>query len=123
MAATEPIRSKSDLKALADYFLIRGKYRNYVMIILGACTALRISDLLRLRWSDVYDESRQQFKKHIILTEHKTGKNKTIALNPQAVQALRLYYPHRRGKFIFSNGRRNEQPISRVQAGASSAPL
>ena len=116
MAATEPIRNKSDLKALADYFLIRGKYRDYVLVILGACTALRISDLLRLRWSDVYDERRRQFYKHIHITERKTGKQKTIALNPQAVQALRLYYSRHRGKYIFSNGRRNEQPISRVQA-------
>lgn len=116
MAATEPIRSKSDLQALANYFLIRGKYRNFALIVLGACTALRISDLLRLRWSDVYDERHRQFYKHIHITERKTGKHKTIALNPQAIKALRLYLPHRRGAYIFSNGRRHEQPISRVQA-------
>jgi len=116
MAATEPIRNKEQLKDLANYFLLRGQYRNHAMIIMATCTALRISDLLRLRWSDVYDENHARFKSHVTLTEHKTGKQKSIALNKQIIQALRLYYPHRRGEHIFSNGRKKEAPISRVQA-------
>ena len=116
MAATEPIRNKKQLQDLANYFLLRGQYRNYALIVMAACTALRISDLLRLRWDEVYDEDRGCFQAHLTITEHKTGKPKTIALNKQILQALRLYYPHRRGSFIFSNGRRKEAPISRVQA-------
>ena len=116
MAATEPIRNKKQLQDLANYFLLRGQYRNYVLIVMATCTALRISDLLRLRWDDVYDEGRGQFKTHITITEHKTSKPKTIALNKQIVQSLRLYYPQRKGDFIFSNGRKKEAPISRVQA-------
>lgn len=116
MAATEPIRNKEQLKDLANYFLLRGQYRNYAMIIMATCTALRISVLLRLRWSDVYDENHVRFKSHVTLTEHKTGKQKTIALNKQIIQALKLYQPHRRGEHIFSNGRKKEAPISRVQA-------
>ncbi|MCI8856205.1 MAG: tyrosine-type recombinase/integrase [Clostridiaceae bacterium] len=116
MAATEPIRDKKQLKKLANYFLTRGQLRNYAMVVVGACTALRISDLLRLRWSDVYDEERQTFRAHVTLTEKKTGKVKTIALNKQAVAALTLYFPHRRGEFIFANNRKGNRAISRVQA-------
>lgn len=116
MAATEPIRNKEQLKDLANYFLLRGQYRNYAMIIMATCTALRISDLLRLCWRDVYDEEHARFKSHVTLTEHKTGKQKTVALNKQIIQALRLYHPHHQGKHIFSNGRKQEAPISRVQA-------
>ncbi len=116
MPATEPIRDKKQLQSLATYFLERREYRNHVMIVLGASTALRISDLLRLRWDDVYDEKTRQFRSHITVTEHKTGKPKIILLNAQAIVALRRYLPHRRGAFLFSNHRREEKPISRVQA-------
>lgn len=114
MAATEPIREKDQLKALADYFLNRGQLRNYVMIVMGTCTALRISDLLRLCWPDVYDCNKETVRSHISLTEHKTGKAKTIALNGQVIAALMRYHPQRNGEYIFSN--RRGAAISRVQA-------
>ena len=114
MATTEPIRDKEQLKALADYFLEQGQLRNYVMIVMGTCTALRISDLLRLRWQDVYSTKREDMRSHICLTEQKTGKTKIIALNSHVTEALQLYYPHRNGEFVFSNRKGN--PISRVQA-------
>ena len=81
MAMTEPIRSKKDLNDLANFWLKRGNLRNYTLIILGVCTALRIGDLLRLKWDDVYDSTRGEFRTHIILYERKTGKQKIIALN------------------------------------------
>jgi len=116
MPATEPIRDKHKLRQLAGYYLQRGQLRNYTLIILGVHTALRISDLLRLTWPDVYDEESGDFRTHITITEKKTGKQKVIALNRQAVNALRLLYPHRRGANIFVSNRRDERPISRVQA-------
>jgi len=116
MAATEPIRDKKQLKELAEYFLKRGQFRNYTFVIFGACTALRTSDLLRLTWNDVYDEQQKNFRTHISLNERKTGKHKTIALNKQILYALRLYLPYKRGRFIFASNRKEEKPISRVQA-------
>jgi len=113
---TEPIRHKQQLQDLANYFLLRGLYRNYALIVMATCTALRISDLLRLRWEDVYSEDRGQFLTHLTIVEHKTGKQKTIALNQQIIKALKLYLPHHKGEHIFSNGRKKEAPISRVQA-------
>lgn len=116
MAATEPIRDKKQLKVLTEYFLKRGQLRNYTLVVVGACTALRISDLLQLRWPDVYNEKQQTFYTHITLIEKKTGKTKIIALNKQILHALRLYFPHRRSDFIFVNNRKNARLISRVQA-------
>jgi integrase len=116
MAATEPIRDKKQLRELAGYWLKRGNLRNYAMIVLGVSTALRIGDLLRLTWADAYDETSREFRSHITLTERKTGKQKTIALNQQAVKALRLLFQHRRGEYIFASNRKDDKAISRVQA-------
>lgn len=116
MAATEPIRDKNQLRALGEYFLKRRQFRNYTLIVMGAHTALRISDLLRLRWVDVYDAERGEFRVHVAITEHKTGKTKVIALNKHVLNALRLLFPHRRGEFIFVSNRKTGKAISRVQA-------
>lgn len=116
MAATEPIRNKNDLKTLAEYYLHKGQLRNYTLIVMGVYTALRISDLLRLRWSDVYDEQKKTFLPHVTITEKKTGKTKTIALNKQVLAALHQCLPHRRNGFIFASNRKEAKAISRVQA-------
>ena len=71
MAAMDPIRDSKQIKQLAEYWLEKGNYRNYVMIILGVHTALRITDLLQLKWEDVYDGERGKFRSHIVLTENK----------------------------------------------------
>ena len=116
MPASEPIRDKNKLRQLAGYYLQRGQLRNYTLIILGVHTALRIGDLLRLSWNDVYDFERGEFRTHISVSEKKTGKQKIIAVNRQAVAALRLLLTRKRGTYIFANNRGNAAPISRVQA-------
>ncbi|MCL2853738.1 MAG: tyrosine-type recombinase/integrase [Defluviitaleaceae bacterium] len=116
MATTEPIRDKKELKRFAEYYLKKGQPRNYLLIVMGVHTALRISDLLRLKWDDVYDFKNGRFRSHITLTERKTGKSKAIALNRNVITALERYLPHKRGIFIFAGNRKNAAPISRIQA-------
>jgi len=113
---TDPIRNRNQVKALAGYWLKRGNLRNYALVVLGVCTALRISDLLHLTEDDVYDAKAGTFRSHITIVERKTGKQKTIALNKQAISALRLCFPYSRGGFIFANNRKDAAPISRIQA-------
>ena len=116
MKTAEPIRNKNQVKELAAYYLKRGEIRNYVLVVMGVHTALRISDLLRLRWDDVYDFENRRVRESISLTEKKTGKSKIIALNAQIKGALCAYISTaKQGAFIIVN-KRTGKAISRIQA-------
>jgi integrase len=118
MAATEPIRNKRQVRELAAYYLKRGQLRNHCLIVLGVYTALRVSDLLRLRREDVYDFELGRARTHIVITEKKTGKTKIVALNRYAVKALSVYLsqkPAAPADFLFENPRTGKA-ISRIQA-------
>ncbi|MDR3120719.1 MAG: tyrosine-type recombinase/integrase [Clostridiales bacterium] len=119
MATSDPIRNVADLQRLADYYLNKGQLRNFVLVVLGSYTALRISDLLRLKWRDVYDFERARVRLRVYVTEGKTGKTKSIAINANAAAALRRYFaqtPKKEGDFLFPNNRKTAAPICRVQA-------
>lgn len=93
--------------------------RNYALIILGLNTALRISDLLQLQWSDVYDFYTQRFREHLLILEQKTGKQNYIALNKNAKNALRWYmdacFPQE-CDYLFCKNTDRQHPINRSQA-------
>ena len=56
MGTTQPIRNNDELTAFRMYYKdIRPNSRNYCLIVMGLNTALRISDLLRLKWDNVYN--------------------------------------------------------------------
>ena len=115
MSTTQPIRNKDQVHELADYYLKRGELRNYVLIVMSVHPALRISDLLRLKWDDVYDFEHSRVRESVSITEKKTNKTKIIALNSRVVCSLTLYVSAaKRGAFLI-NGR-NGGAISRVQA-------
>jgi hypothetical protein len=104
MAVTQPVRSKHQVRELAAYYLKRGEIRNHVLIVMGVHTALRIGDLLRLTWDDVYDFERGRVRDSISVTEKKTGKSRTVALNDRIRSALALYAPAaKRGKALIES--------------------
>ena len=117
MATTQPIRNKQQVRELSMYYLTHGQLRNHVLIVVGLHTALRISDLLRLKWDDVYDFERNRVRSSITIVEKKTHKQKTIALNNKIISALTLYATSaaKRGCFLIEN-RKTNNAISRIQA-------
>ena len=118
MATTQPIRDIKHIQAIAEYFLRRGEHRNYCLFSFGIYTALRVSDMLRLRWDDVYDFDRNRAKEHISVIEKKTNKSKVVAINGDLADVLafcRKRANPRAGAFLFENAR-TKRPISRVQA-------
>lgn len=89
MGTTQPIRSKSELLAFRMYYRdIKPNMRNYCLIVMGLNTALRISDLLELKWTDVYNFEHKEFRTHFLINEQKTGKNNYVTLNSNATSAL-----------------------------------
>jgi integrase len=118
MTAAEPIRNKHQVRALAEFYLRRGQLRNHLLIIMGVHTALRISDLLRLRWQDVYDFDRNRTRQTVTIIEKKTKKAKTFSLNKNMVGAIALLISQntlRRDGFLIENPYTGKA-ISRVQA-------
>jgi len=117
MATTQPIRNKKQVRELANYYLQLGQIRNYVLVVLGVHTALRISDLLRLRWDDVYDFNNRRMRKSVTIIEKKTSKEKTFALNKDAIRALSLFAMQsaKQEAFLIENPQ-TKKSISRIQA-------
>ena len=119
MSTTQPIKNKKQLKKFREYYHnVDYKPRNYALIVLGLNSALRISDILSLKWDDVYDG--KNYRKHIILKEQKTGKEKYVALNQNAIEALELYRQSitdlHLNAFIFVSQKSPFTRISRSQA-------
>ncbi len=120
MGTTQPIRNSEELTAFRMYYKdIKPNYRNYALIVFGLNTALRINDLLLLRWEDVYNFKKGNFRSHLLVHEQKTGKKNYILLNESAKDALGLYFnlrSPRKSDYIFTRGTDHSKPLSRSQA-------
>ena len=120
MGTTQPIKNRNELRLFQEYYHhIMPSARNYALVMLGLHTALRISDILNLQWGDVYDFNNQTFRTHLSVREQKTGKENTIALNPQALAALAAYMSSRtchETNYIFTKTTDFSQPLNRSQA-------
>lgn len=125
MNTAQPIRNNEDLLCFMNYYrTIAPNSRNYLMMVMGLNTALRISDLLGLRWGDVYDSALEKYKVHLSLVERKTDKSSLILLNRNVTEALSVHMAQMQkrgrqvnpGDWLFENQKRPGNPISRIQA-------
>ncbi|MCM1188325.1 MAG: tyrosine-type recombinase/integrase [bacterium] len=126
MNVAQPIKNDKDLERFKNYYLLEHPNpRNQLLMILGLNTALRISDILSLKWKYVYCPEEQGWRQHIFLQEQKTGKTSEIYINENARQALEAYYlflreqtgtdPEQEQYLFIGRGQEN-RPITRVQA-------
>ena len=121
MSQTYPIRNKETLEEFKNYYVnVRPNVRNHAMIIMGLNTAFRISDLLKLQWQDVWNDNNDRLRTHICITEHKTGKVRTVPINTAVEQVLTAYRSVCRqispSDYLFPSMRYKTQPLSRYQA-------
>jgi integrase len=86
--------------------------RNYIMVLIGINTGLRIGDILRIKVSDVRD--REKFN----IQEQKTGKARTVYLQPSVQLETQEYIFHAKLKdsdFLLAS-HPGGGPLSRTQA-------
>jgi len=126
MNTVEPIRDKNKIK-LMKVVLKNKSIRNYLLFTIGINTGLRISDLLKLKLSDVMDH-KCKVKDSIYIREKKTGKEKVFRLNKTAKEAIKEYIDSAIKEYIdsldnygldwylFKSKKGVNKPISRVQA-------
>ena len=117
---TTPIRTKEEIEQMKTYYLSKASYRDYALFVVGINTALRISDLLHLKWKDVYDKGKRKYKNHIDIFEQKTGKQAVIALNSSCIDAFKLLRKNKPYKkideYIFCSDKNPNEPLSRNRA-------
>lgn len=63
-----------------------GNYKMSLLIALGCFTGLRISDILALRWTQIL------YTEEFTIIEKKTGKQRTLRLNPQLQKHIQECY-------------------------------
>ena len=117
---TTPIRERREIEILKKYFLQKCEYRNYALFVVGMNTALRISDLLALRWKNIYDFQQKRYCLHIYVIEQKTQKRTCIALNESCQIAFSLLKencaPDSPEEYIFYSRNDRYRHISRNRA-------
>lgn len=120
MSTTQPIRNTEQLHDFKNYYLYKKpNARNYMLIVIGLNSALRISDILHLTCGDVFDYNQKKLKTHIIVHEQKTGKINRIYINREIRRILSCYVhfsDKNESSWLFESQLQKEQPLSRYQA-------
>lgn len=105
-----------EAQRLIRELISKERYRDALLLSCGCYLGLRISDILNLKWSDITETDR------IVIIEKKTGKRRTLKVNPAMKElSSRLYTAmdiEAPSSLVFvSWARENGGPISRQRAG------
>lgn len=118
MNTVEPIRDVKKIIAIKNNLKKEKNPRNYLLFVLGINSALRISDLLKLKVKDVLN-NHGNIKENIYIRQKKTGKEVKPKINKAIREALEFYF-ERIGivdseSYLFSSTKNNNKPIDRIQ--------
>ena len=88
-----------------------GEYRWCIYCILSFSLGLRVSDVLRIRWKNVYDQIR------VMITEKKTSKTRYIPIGEKTRERIEYYYD-KLGRpsltsLVFQSSFNPEAPVTR----------
>lgn len=109
MKVVQPIRDFDKVEEIMRLLKARNE-RDYILFMTGLYTALRISDILRIRVEDIQTD-------YLNIREKKTSKFRRVYLNPTLKKALREYIadkePH---EYLIKSREGGNKPISRAMA-------
>lgn len=118
MNTVEPIRELKTIKNIRS-ILKSQSTRNELLFILGINVGLRISDILKLRISDIYKPNKVP-KDYVVITEKKTGKTKKFYLGDIVKKLMETYIKEnpdmKTDNFVFASRKGSNSPITRQQA-------
>lgn len=110
MEYVQPIRDLSKIEEIKSILKENGT-RDLLLFCLGINTALRVSDLLKLKVGDVRD------KTHIEVKEQKTGKLKRFPLRGKLLALIEEYIKNKSDEeYLFQSRNGHNKPITRVMA-------
>ena len=120
MNFVDPIRDRKKIAQIKNLLRGQRRYRDLLLFVVGINSALRISDLLRLKIGQLFDEN-GEIKNRFWIKEQKRGKRHEVAINQSIKETLVEYlkeYPHvadNGENYLFFNPS-TRLPIKRVQA-------
>lgn len=123
MSTTQPIRNIKNLNKFKNYYMSEEcNLRNYCLIKIGLNTALRINDILHLKYDDVFNG--KKVRNRITVRERKTDKTNTVFLNKEVRESLSIYRKelektamYKDGNpYLFPSPKKKDAPLSRFQA-------
>lgn len=119
MGKSIPIKKMEDIRAVKEYFLKKGDYRDYCLVTLLLNTSMQIEMLLQLKWKDVCREKNGAFDP--VITISHGSKLRRFALNREVCEALEVYREQletfKLTDYIFQSryGKGENCPIGRIQ--------
>ena len=115
MNRVEPIKNINNIYMLKNYLLKSGNIRNYTLVVIGLNSVLKISQIIKLKWSDVYNFSSEEFKNIIY-----ENKNRKININTGIKEALQKFFDSnpeiQPEDYIFKSREGENKPITRYTA-------
>ena len=90
MNFVEPIRDKKKIAQIKNQLRGERRFRDLLLFVVGINTALRVSDLLKLKIGDFVDQD-GQVKSRFWLKEEKRGKRQEVVVNDSIGEALDEY--------------------------------
>ncbi|MHA8109937.1 tyrosine-type recombinase/integrase [Lactobacillaceae bacterium Melli_B4] len=115
-----PIKDLDTLERVQDTLLNNFTFgrRNYTIFQVGKATLLRVSDVLNLKYNDIFDED-DEVKRSAYVRDKKTGKTHHIYLNPVADDLYKYQRWLKKNKiesrWLFPNSRDMNRSVTTTQ--------